>query len=222
MSPAADQNRNPLPDSAASRVEVITSFSGYEPPFDPVPIVERMIASVPSQYLLGLKQIVLTNSSGLPRKRRRAVTRSRKRKVKIVEAKGLYHQAWNGKQAWVEVFLDNVLERFENHWAGKLGFLREAEISDVLFHEIGHHIHFTVRPEHREKEDVADVWKVRLGRIYLRQRHPLLRTVQNFLRPIIGPLIRRFHHRAAKKMLAVGAISQAEFDEEFMKDRPRN
>ena len=142
--------------------------------------------------------------------------------MKIMDASGLYHQAWQGKQAWVEIFLDNVLERFENHWAGRLGFLREAEISDVLFHEIGHHIHFTVRPEHREKEDVADVWKVRLGKVYLRQRRPLLNMVQNLLRPIIGPLVRRLHHRAAKRMLAIGAISQAEFDEEFKKGRPGN
>ena len=206
----------------ALQPEVITNFSGYAPPFEPVPMVKRMLASVPSKYLIGLKQVVLTNSSGLPRKRRRAVTRSRNRKVKIVEARGLYHQAWQGEEAWVEIFLDNVLERFENHWAGKLGFMREAEISDVLFHEIGHHIHFSVRPEHREKEDVADVWKVRLGKIYLRQRRPLLNMVQNLLRPIIGPMVRRLLHRVAKTMLAKGAISQAEFDEEFKKHSPGN
>src|SRR5271157_4120830 len=84
---------------SSQRPKVITYFSGYTPPFDVVPIVERMLASVPPKYLIGLSQIVLTNSSGLSRKLRRSVTKARKRKVRIVEAGGLYHPAWNGNLA---------------------------------------------------------------------------------------------------------------------------
>lgn len=36
--------------------------------------------------------------------------------------------------------------------------LREISIGEVLYHELGHHIHACARPEHREKEDVADDW----------------------------------------------------------------
>ena len=36
--------------------------------------------------------------------------------------------------------------------------LRDIGFGHVLFHEIGHHIHNTVRPEYDEKEDVADKW----------------------------------------------------------------
>jgi hypothetical protein len=72
---------------------------GYEPPFDVTPIIERMLASIPPKYLVGLSEVVLTNASGFSRKRRRSVTKSRKRKVKFGAARGVYHPAWKGKRA---------------------------------------------------------------------------------------------------------------------------
>jgi hypothetical protein len=67
--------------TTSSRIpKVIAHFDGYKPPFDPVPIVERMLASIPSKYLIGLSEVVLTNSSGLSRKMRRGVTKSRGRR----------------------------------------------------------------------------------------------------------------------------------------------
>src|ERR1035438_8091554 len=99
--------------TSSRRPAVITNFSCYTPPFDVVPIVERMLASVQPRYLIGLKEVVLTNSTGLSRKLRRSVTKSRKRKVRIAAARGLYHQAWKGKQAWIEIFVDNTLSFYD-------------------------------------------------------------------------------------------------------------
>jgi hypothetical protein len=199
--------------ATSQRPKVITDFHGYEPPFDVAPIVERMLASVPSKYLVGLSKVVLTNSSGLSRKIRRSVTKSRKRKVRIVKACGLYYQEWNNKPAWIQIFVDNTLKGWENGFWLRIPLLRESQLGGVLFHEIGHHIHYTTRPEHREKEDVADVWKVRLEKNYQRVRHPILRAVLTFLKPVTRTLIRRFHYSAAERMLLRGAISRAEFDE---------
>ena len=141
---------------------VSTSFSDYEPRFDPVPIVRRMLDSVPEDPI-GLDEVVLTNASGLARKRRRSATTSRGRKVKVIDAGGLYHPAFNGRHAWIEIFVDNAVRGFERGWWLRIPLVREGRLGDVLFHEIGHHIHFTCRPEYRETEDVADAWKVRLG-----------------------------------------------------------
>lgn len=149
---------------------IVTSFSGYEPPFDLVPIVRRMLDSVPEQYLFGLGEIVLTNASALTGKRRRGMAKSRRGKVRAVEARGLYHPAFSGSRAWVELFVDNTLRGWENGWWLRIALLRESKVGDVLFHELGHHIHFTHRPERREKEDVADVWKVRLQKRYTNDR----------------------------------------------------
>jgi hypothetical protein len=214
----SDEAEKPSPDLPIKRPEIITSLSGYTPPFDPVPIVERMLASVPPEYLVGLKEVVLTNSSGLSRKLRRAVTKSRKRKVKIVEARDLYHQQWHGQQAWIEIFVDNTLKECEKNWWSRLSFLREAELADVLFHEIGHHIHFTTRPEYREREDVADVWKVRLRKNYFRERRPVLQALFYPVRPIIRVLLKAIK----KSMVQRGRISRAEFDEDFRRGSTRN
>lgn len=205
-------SQDSLADAAkpkVSRPAVVTSFSEYVPPFDPVPIVERMLDSIPPKYLIGLDRVVLTDSSGLPRSRRRAVTKSRKRKVRIATALGLYHQEWKGQRAWVEIFIDNTLKNWETHWL-LLRFMRQSLIGSVLFHEVGHHIHYTWRPEYKEKEDVADVWKVRLQRNYARGRRPLLRIVMYPFRP----LLRFLHRRVAEKELKAGWVSRAEFEED--------
>jgi hypothetical protein len=60
-------------------------------------------------------------------------------------------------------------------------FLRSAIFGHVLFHEIGHHIDATVRPEFREKEDVADSWSKRLLRIYFRERYRFPRPVAKLI-----------------------------------------
>jgi len=168
--------------------KVVAHFDGYKPPFDPVPIIERMLESVPPKYLVGLSEVVLTNSTGLSRKMRRSVTKARGRKVRVVEARGLYRQAWQGKPAWIQIFVDNSLKGWEKGWWLKLGFQRDVLLGNVLFHEVGHHIHYTTRPEFREKEDVADSWMRKLKRDYLRRRYawltpfiPLVRLMAQLL-----------------------------------------
>ena len=117
--------------SSSQRPRVVTAFSGYAPPFDVVPIVEKMLESVPPKYLVGLSEVVLTNTSGLPRKLRRSVTKARKRKYRIVECRGLYHQAWHGKPAWIEIFVDNTLKHWEKGLWLKVPFIREGRLSEV-------------------------------------------------------------------------------------------
>ncbi len=169
--------------------QVITNFSGYLPPFDPVPIIERMLASVPPKYLVGLKEVVLTNSGGMSRKLRRSVTKARKRKVRVVETRGLYHPAWRSGRAWIEIFVDNTLKPWGRAWWLRLPYSREMMLGGVLFHEIGHHIHFATRPEYREKEDVADDWMRKLRRSYFLTQHPGSRIIFFALRPLLQVIV---------------------------------
>ena len=195
---------------------IAASFRDYDPPFDAMPIVRRMLDSVPEKYLLSINEVVLTNANGLSRSRRRSITKSRKRKVKIAEAMGLYHPGWQGKPAWIEIFIDNTLKGWERGFWFKVPLVREFVIGDVLFHEIGHHIHFSIRPEFRETEDVADVWKVKLQRNYNRQRSHWLWRLFRFVRPFIVPLERRL----TLKMLKKGRISRAEYEESMAGSKP--
>lgn len=217
MNPMAELAKNETAPLSVVRPEVVTQFTaGYVPPFDVASTVVKMIGTVPPKFLNGLSEVVLTNTAGLPRKLRRSVTKSRKRKVKIVETAGLYHQARHGRQAWIEIFVDNALGSLPQgwlRWLWSLSVLREMWLREVLFHELGHHIHTTVRPEHREREDVADVWKLRLERNYFRLQHPTLRRILKLIRFTLGPIYRKFYRRSLEQQLAKGWMSRTEFDE---------
>ena len=213
---SATKNEEPV---ARARPCVVEDYSGYTPPFDVKALVGKMIESVPAQYLAGLDKILLTNTAGLPRKFRRGATRSRKRKVKIIEARGLYHPEWNNRSAWVELFVDNILRNWERGWWLRLRSLREGLVGGVLFHEIGHHIHFSLRPEYREKEDVADVWKVRLSRNYSRKAHPFSRIVTRMLMFLTGPIFKILIRKSSQIELKKGWISRAKFDERQKKSK---
>jgi hypothetical protein len=205
--------------TAMQRPTISVSYSGYQPPFDVAPIVRRMLDSVPPQYLSGLSEVVLTDSASLSRKRRRSVTKSRQRKVSMVQARGLYHPTSQGARAWIEIFVDNVLRGWEKGLWLRIPLIREGRVGDVLFHEIGHHIHFTHRPEYREREDVADVWKVRLERGYIESRHRLMGRFGRLLRWLNGPLFDKMRMKAWQKQFLNGAISRAEFEEGVGKKR---
>ena len=123
----------------------------------------------------GLDCVVLTNQSGAPRRERLGKVTSRKRRVPQSRVFGRYHPAYNGKLAWIELLVDNLSRGISLH--PLVPFLRTAVFGHVLFHEIGHHIDATIKPEFREKEDVADSWSKKLGKIYFRKRYGFPRPV---------------------------------------------
>jgi len=186
---ARESTEEPQPESIpfSPKTRIVTHCVGYQPPFDVGFSISRMIATVPLEYLNGLDEIVLTNTDCLSRSRRRSVTKSRKRKVRIATARGLYHAAWQGKAAWVEIFVDNSLSSWNRIWWLRLPVVRDIQLTTVLFHEIGHHIHAT-RPAYREREDVADEWMDKLSGRYFRKQYrwliPLFYCLRLFRRPI--------------------------------------
>jgi hypothetical protein len=204
------------PATAAARPLVVEGYWDYTPPFDATEVIEGMLRSVPQKYLLGLKEVVLTNKNSLPRKRRRSVTKSRGRKVKIAAARGAYHQAWKGKQAWIEIFVDNALSVYDKgFWRVLLhfGYFRESELGGVLFHEIGHHIDATLRPEFRDKEDIADDWSMKFKREWFREKRPVLRRVFR----LFGPIMRIIFGLLAERLLARGEWTRTKYDKKMKK-----
>ncbi len=200
--------------------EVIENYAGYTPPFNVKALTEKLIASVPSRYLHGLSRVVLTNAGELPRKLRRKMTKSRGKKVRIRTARGLYHQAWHGKPAWIEIYVDNTLSFYKRGvWRLLLylAYFRESELGKVLFHEVGHHIDATVRPEFRESEDIADDWSTKLGRDWFRKNHPFLRWVLRRFTPVIRQVAILLNRR----LLRDGKISRTEFEKRVRKLRSK-
>jgi hypothetical protein len=75
--------------SEPQSVRITASYHEYSPPFAVEPIIRRMLHTIPEKYLNGLSEIVLTNTAGMSRERHRSVTRSRKRKIRMLDARGV-------------------------------------------------------------------------------------------------------------------------------------
>ena len=72
-------------------------------------------------------------------------------------------------------------------------------IGEVLYHEIGHHIHQIQVPGYRaNKEAVADKWKEALLNAHVRRRYWYIGGLVRLIATIINPILRRRKKRAAE------------------------
>ena len=161
-------------------VEIIELYKNYTPPIAVIPVTRKLLDNIPQKYLMGLRRIVITNSSGLPRNELRKKVKSRKKKFSASEVRGFYHQQTGDSSAWIEVFVDKITG-YEIGLYRKIPLLREMAFAEVLYHEVGHHIHKVLKREHREQEDIADEWEGKLLALYVREKYwyilPFLRLV---------------------------------------------
>lgn len=160
--------------------QVIEAYKDYTPPRFVLRTVETLIRSVPRNYLVGLKTVVLTNYGALSHDDRRNKLRSRGHQVPMPEVLGTYHQLWKGNPAWIQIFVDHIVNGLPRTllW---IPLFRYGFFAKVLYHELGHHIHKTIRPEYGEREDTADAWERKLSRRFLRTRYW-------YLLPVLYPL----------------------------------
>jgi hypothetical protein len=98
-----------------------------------------------------------------------AVLRYRKR-TKGMTVLGRYYPGANGASPYIELRVDKIIAALRA-WQLWILFLRQLAFGHVLFHEIGHHIHRTIRPEYKEKEGVANRWGARLNVNFVRKRY---------------------------------------------------
>ncbi|SRR6266404_1861483 len=176
--------------NSMDRIQIVEAYGDWRPPISAKRAVSRLLESIPDRYLAGLGVVVLSRAGGLSHGRRRAKTGRRKRKVRIASALGLYHQAWRGQAAAIELFVDNIMDTRLSVLL-RIPIFGDFAIGRALFHEVGHHIHKTQAPEFREREDVAEVWSERLYRAYFQRRYwylmPMLRLLVTLLR-LVGIL----------------------------------
>ena len=153
-----------------SQIRIVESYQGYQPPFDVAKVVRRLLQTVLQKYLRGLDCVVLMNEASLPRKERVGKVRSRKRKLDQSRIAGRYHPQWHGSRPWIEIRVDKTLAHYPR---AILWFPpgRALCLGGVLYHELGHHVHYFIRPEYKEKEDVADDWGRRFMTDFLRKRY---------------------------------------------------
>jgi hypothetical protein len=160
------------PDS----VPIREFYNNFTPPRHSVKTVRRLLDAVPANYLTGLDAVILTNQSGLSRRDRLGKVTSRGRRRSQGLTIGRYHPTHAGNKPWIELYVDKIERGITRYrW---LAFVREVVYAHVLFHELGHHLHYTQAPEHREKEDVADAWSRKLMKSYFQKRYWYLLPVR--------------------------------------------
>ena len=166
--------------------EIEERYAKYHPPFDVAKVIRDLIAPIPEKYTRGLRKILMVDTSSLSRRDRTGRVWSRKRKVDMAGVRGRYHYS-NG-QPWIEIRADQTIEQWKGKSSGGLWIpvVRYLCIGGVFYHELGHHIHRTTRPEFNEKEDVADEWGKKLMGNFFRKRYwyllPFLLPISWFLR----------------------------------------
>ena len=174
-------------------IVVIENYQGFSPSFDAKAVIEDLLESVRPDLLAGLRSVVLTNTTALTGTRKRQHSRRYGRKRDKVLL-GRYYPAWNGEPAWIEVFVDEILASRPG-WLLRLRFCRDMFLGWVLYHEIGHHIHATAKPEHRDKEKVADDWRTQLSGWHTKRRYPITTAVMRPTIRVLYPIVRRARKR---------------------------
>ena len=163
----------------SSRVKIVAQYHNYSPPVEVYRSVRLLLKYVPDEYLVGLKLIVLTNSQEV-RSQIRGKIVSEKDRIRPGDCAGLY------SKGRVLLLLDQILGQYPE------GFLlippfKTYVIAEILYHEIGHHIHRLEEPGYRmNKEAIADEWKEKLLQTFLIQRYWYFAKLVQNLRPIIN------------------------------------
>lgn len=172
-----------------AKVKVEEQYLDYIPPVRVLQSLRLLLRYVPEEYLIGLHKITLTNSENL-RSVRGKLT-SGKRRFRLSECEGLYR---NGH---IFLIIDRIFSQYPELFLLVSPF-KTFVIGEVLYHEIGHHIHRLEEPGYRtNKEAVADEWKEKLMQLFLRQRYWYLGWTR-LARPLILPIIVRLKDRVAE------------------------
>jgi hypothetical protein len=78
--------------------------------------------------------------------------------MRIAEATGVYHPRCSDGPPWIELFVDKIVDPYRSSFWFRRRLIQDLCLGEILYHEVGHHVHDFVRPEYREKEDVAESW----------------------------------------------------------------
>ena len=153
---------------------------------------KRMVKGLPSNRLQGLRAIVLTNTEGFNRKKRRKKTWSRQKKLSLTKCAGWYRPGIHGEQAEIEIIVDSIQNNYPTLML-RSRFLTDFIFSSVLFHEIGHHIHDTQEPEFINQEDAADKWQRKLNKKYFWKKYWYFLVLLVPISKVINRLRKRFN-----------------------------
>ena len=173
-------------------IEIHERYKVTVPPAWFRPTVERLLESLRPEHVGGLRSVVLTDSAGIGREK---TGRVGCRKYDRDKCRGFYYQEWRGQPAWIQLVTDNIIAGCPT-FLMRLQLFRDQGVAEVLYHEVGHHLHMTVGSATRGGEEAAESWRKRLSRIHFRRRYWYLRPIVVVLQPLVQ-FLRRINGGAA-------------------------
>ena len=174
-----------------AKIKLEEQYLDYTPPVRLHRSLRLLLRYVPEEYLNGLYRITLTNSENL-RSVRGKIT-SEKRRFRPADCQGLY------RKGHIFLLIDRIFSPYPELFLLVSPF-KTFVLGEVLYHEIGHHIHRLEEPGYRtDKEAVADQWKDKFLQLFLRQRYWYLAWTAGLVRPLIRPIVARLKDRAAEE-----------------------
>ena len=165
-------------------VPISEDYADYSPPPWVRKTVDRLLSSVSDAHVAGLSAVVLTESAKISSGKTRRVSG---RKYGLNTCLGFYQPRRDSEPPAVFLVVDNILAQ---KWIPRVQLGRDIALGQVLFHEVGHHLHATIGSHGRGSEASADAWERRLSRLHFRKRYRYLRPVVKPLRFMVQLLLR--------------------------------
>lgn len=172
----------------AGKVKIIEQYLEYSPPVQVSGSVQLLMRHVPLEHLKGVRIVVLTNSAKLLQSNKGKYDFYGKR-LRLAELRGFY------VEGQIYLVMDRILDHYPEPFLW-VPMFRTLAIADILYHEIGHHIHRLETPGYRENhEATADEWRDELILEFFKQHYwylaKIIRGYKRFLHPTVMKLIRR-------------------------------
>jgi hypothetical protein len=169
---------------------VVENYHDYDPPRKTRETVEMLLRYVPSEYLVGLESIVLSNIRAFSHDERKQKIWGRRGKVPLTRSLGWYSSTNRNAPASIRLNIDKIEEAGVKQlsWVPIFG---DYLLASTLYHEIGHHIHKFHRPEYEGRENLADAWSRKLYRGFVRKRYPWFIPIGYVLYKVWTPIARR-------------------------------
>jgi hypothetical protein len=159
----------------STKVKILEEYYNYRPPVRVYRSVEVLLRYVPEENLEGLRRITVTNSEYMGKALKGKFIQD-KRRFRSSDCRGMY---WNNR---IWIVLDQI---FEIDSFMIIPALRTIHIGEVLYHEIGHHVHRLEQPGFRkDKEAFADEFKENLMQTLARRRYWYLNPFKPLFRRI--------------------------------------
>jgi hypothetical protein len=136
-----------------------------------------MLSDLPNGYFARFGYVTLRDAGSLTRDERR----KRKKAGPSRRLLGTYYGPTPREPAHIDLFVDAIFDGWSTHLSS-IPPVRDILLGKVLYHELGHHLHGVVQPEHRDREVVAEEWRRKLLGTYFRRTYW-------YLLPVLWPVI---------------------------------